>query len=194
VLTTVSDIAGALVHHVVDTLAPVTAAVQPVLMTVSDTVGMLAHDVTGNSAPAVPDAGTGQIAGPADTLLTLATSAAPIEAPVSATSTPANIVTDASSAAAAVHPTTLAADAIALNDAPPPPAHALFAGNQYTDYGVTLSSDNAVAPQHAVSQAESVSPQDTLVPVVADAQKHVPPPPDIVDSTHPIDHLGHAIL
>ena len=40
---------------------------------------------------------------------------------------------------------------IDLNDAPPPPAHALFTGNQYTDYGVTMSNDTAVAPQHAAS-------------------------------------------
>ena len=155
VLTTVSDTVGTLAHDVADTLAPVTTAVQPVLTSVSDTVGTLAHDVAGNNASAVPDTSTGQAAGPADTLLALATSAAPIEAPVSATSTLANVVTDASNAAAVVHPTTLAADAIALNDAPPPPAHALFTGNQYTDYGVTLSTDIAVAPQHAVSQAES---------------------------------------
>jgi hypothetical protein len=83
---------------------------------------------------------------------------------------------------------------IALNDAPTPPAHALFTGSQYTDYGVTLSSDIAIPPQHAVSPADSASAHDTLVPVVADAQKHAPPPPEIVDTTHPIDHLGHAIL
>jgi hypothetical protein len=29
--------------------------------------------------------------------------------------------------------------------------------------------------------------------VVADVQQHAPPPP-IVDTTHPIDHLAHAIL
>jgi hypothetical protein len=193
VLRTVSDTVGTLTHDVAGAVAPVEAVVQPVLTTVSDTVGTLTHDVAGNNASAVPDAGTGQAAGPADTLLALATSDAPIEAPVSATATPANIVTDASSAAAAVHPTILAADAIALNDAPPPPAHALFTGNQYTDYGVTLSSDVAVAPQNGVSPADTVSAHDALVPVVADAQKQVPPP-DIVDTTHPIDHLGHAIL
>jgi hypothetical protein len=100
---------------------------------------------------------------------------------------------DTSNAAATVHPTTTAGDVIALNDAPTPPANALFTGGQYTNYGVALSSDTAVAPQHAMSPADTTSAHDTLVPVVADAQKQAPPP-DIVDTTHPIDHLGHAIL
>jgi hypothetical protein len=145
--------------------------------------------------PAVADTGAGQAAGPADTLLALATATdAPIELPGSATAAPANVATGASNAAATVHPTAIAGDVIALNDAPAPPAHALFTGSQYTDYGVTLSSDIAVPPQHAVSPADTTSAHDTLVPVVADAQKHAPPPPDIVDTTHSIDHLGHAML
>jgi hypothetical protein len=142
----------------------------------------------------MPDTSSGtQTAEPADTLLALATA---IDEPIegSATTAPANVATDVSNAATAVGPTAIVGDVIALNDAPPPPANALFTGNQYTDYGVTLSSDIAVPPQHAVSPADTTSAHDTLVPVVADAQKHAPPPPDIVDTTHPIDHLGHAIL
>ena len=74
VLTTVSDTVGTLTHDVAGAVAPVEAVVQPVLTIVSDTVGTLTHDVAGNNASAVPDAGTGQAAGPADTLLALATS------------------------------------------------------------------------------------------------------------------------
>ena len=107
--------------------------------------------------------------------------------PESATAAPAN-VTDVSNAVAAVDPTAIAGDVIALNDAPPPSDNALFTGTQYTDYGVTLSSDIAVPQQHAVSPADTASPQDALV--VADVQQHAAPPPDIVDTTHPIDHLG----
>ncbi|HEV7544587.1 MAG TPA: hypothetical protein VGO42_08530, partial [Reyranella sp.] len=151
------------------------------------------NPVTDLLQPAVPDTSTGQAPGPADTLLALATATnAPIEVPGSATAAPANVATDVSNAAAAVDPTAIAGDVIALNDAPPPPANALFTGTQYTDYGVTLSSDIAVSPQHAASPADAASAQDTLVPVVADVQQHAPPPPDIVDTTHPTDH--HAIL
>jgi hypothetical protein len=229
----VGDTVGTLTHDVAGTLAPVEAAVPPVLTHVTDTVSAPTHDglhpATGNVAadalasaapvvnitepvlasagvshsnpttdllhPAVADTGAGQAAGPADTLLALATATdAPIELPGSATAAPANVATGASNAAATVHPTAIAGDVIALNDAPAPPAHALFTGSQYTDYGVTLSSDIAVPPQHAVSPADTTSAHDTLVPVVADAQKHAPPPPDIVDTTHSIDHLGHAML
>jgi hypothetical protein len=144
---------------------------------------------------AVPDVSTGQAPGPADTLLALATATdAPIEVPGSTTAAPANVVTDVSNAAAAVHPTAIAGDVIALNGAPPPPANALFIGSQYTDYGIKLSSDVAVSPQQAVSPADAASAHDTSVPVVADVQQHAPPPPDIVDTIHPIDHLGLAIL
>jgi hypothetical protein len=227
-------IVSSLTHDVAGTLAPVEAAVQPVLAAVTDTVGSLSHDVShladasnvvsdglasaapvldttepvlasagaSHSSPAtdllhsaVPDISTGQAVGPADTLLALATSTdAPIEVPGSATAAPAHVVMGTSNAAATVHPIPIASDVIALNDAPTPPAHALFAGSQYTHYGVTLSSDIGVPPQHAVSPVDTASAHDTLVPVVADAQKHAPPPPDIVDTTHPIDHLGHAIL
>jgi hypothetical protein len=246
VLTTVTDTVGTLSHDVAGTIAPVEAAVQPVLATVADTVGTLSHDVagtiapveaavqpvlttvtdTGNvvshaaanatpvvdttepvltsaeashgnpatdlSQPGVPDVSTGQAPGPADTLLALATATdAPIEVPGSTTAA----VTDVSHAAAAVHPIAIAGDVIALNDAPSAPANALFTGSQYTDYGIKLSSDVAVAPQQAVSPADAASAHDTLVPAVADVQKHAPAPtPDIVDTTHPIDHLGHGMI
>ncbi|HMC67645.1 MAG TPA: hypothetical protein VKJ07_00690, partial [Mycobacteriales bacterium] len=72
---------------------------------------------------------------------------------------------------AAVDPTATAGDVIALKDAPPPPANALFTGTHYTDYGVTLSSDIAVPPQHAVSPADAASAHDASVSVVADVQK-----------------------
>jgi hypothetical protein len=172
--------------------APVVDTTEPAL---PSAVVSLSNPATDLLQPGVPGSSTGQAAGPADTLLALATATdAPIEVPGSATAAPANVVTGTSNAAAAVHPTAIAGDVIALNDAPTPPAHALFTGSQYTDYGVTLSSDIAIPPQHAVSPADSASAHDTLVPVVADAQKHAPPPPEIVDTTHPIDHLGHAIL
>jgi hypothetical protein len=80
---------------------------------------------------------------------------------------------------------------IALQNAPPPPANALFNGNEYTQYGVTLSSDVAASPQGAASSADAASAQHTSVSAVADVQ-HAPPPPDIVDPAHTTDH--HAIL
>jgi hypothetical protein len=173
-------------------VAPVVDTTEPVLASAGVSHSNLTTDLL---HPAVADTSAGQAAGPADTLLALATATdAPIELPGAATAAPANVVAGASNAAATVHPTAIAGDVIALNDAPAPPAHALFTGTQYTDYGVTLSSDIAVPPQHAVSPADTTSAHDTLVPVVADAQKHAPPPPDIVDTTHPIDHLGHAML
>jgi hypothetical protein len=152
------------------------------------------NTVTDLLQPAVPDTSTGQAPGPADTLLALATATnAPIEVPGSVTAAPAKVVTDVSNAAGAVHPTAIAGDVIALNDAPSPPANTLFTGTQYTDYGVTLTSDVAVSPQHAVSPADAASAHDTSVPVVADVQQHAPPPPpDIVDTTHSTDH--HTIL
>jgi hypothetical protein len=217
VLATVADTVGTLSHDVAGTIAPVEAAVQPVLTTVTDTGNVVSHaaanatpvvDTTepvltsaeashGNPAtdlsqPGVPDVSTGQAPGPADTLLALATATdAPIEVPGSTTAA----VTDVSHAAAAVHPIAIAGDVIALNDAPSAPANALFTGSQYTDYGIKLSSDVAVAPQQAVSPADAASAHDTLVPAVADVQKHAPAPtPDIVDTTHPIDHLGHGMI
>jgi hypothetical protein len=168
--------------------APVVDTIEPVLASAAVSHSTPATDLL---QPAVSDTSTGQAPGPAETLLALATATnAPIEVPGSATAAPANVATDVSNAAAAVHPTAITGDVIALNDAPPPPANALFTGNQYTDYGVTLSSDIAVSPQHAASPVDPASAQDTLVPVVADVQQHAPPP----DTIHPIDHLGHAIL
>ena len=145
----------------------------------------------------MPDTGSGssQASEPADTLLALATATdAPIEVPESATAAPANVATDVSNDAAAVDPAPVAGDVIALNDAPSPPANALFTGNQYTDYGITLSSDIAVPPQDAAPPADAASAHDTSVLAVADVQKQAPPPPDIVDTNNPVDHLGNAIL
>jgi len=161
--------------------APVVDTSEPVLS--------LSKPATDVLQPGVPDTSTGQAPESADTLLALANATdAPIEVPGSATAAPANVATDVSNAAAAVDPTAIAGDVIALKDAPPPPENALFTGNQYTDYGVTLSSDIAVSPQHAASPADTASTQDTLVPVAGDAEQHAPPPPDVVDTTHPIDH------
>jgi hypothetical protein len=188
-----SDMAGTIAHGNVtsDTLpnaGPVVDTSEPVLASAGASLSDPGTDLLHS---AVPDVSTGQAPGPADTLLALATATdAPIEVPGSTTAAPANVVTDVSNAAAAVHPTAIAGDVIALNDAPPPPANALFTGSQYTDYGIKLSSDVAVSPQQAVSPADAASAHDTSVPVIADLQQHAPPPPEIVDTTHPIDHLG----
>ena len=175
----------------IDTLAnaaPVVDTTEPVLASAGVSLSNPATDLL---QPAMPDTSTGQAPGSADTLLALATATdAPIEVSGSATAAAANVVTDGSNATATVEPTAIEGDVIALNDAQLPPANALFTGTQYTDYGVTLSSDIAVPPQHAMSPADAASAQDTLVPVVADVQQHAPSPPDIVDTTHPIDHLG----
>src|SRR2546430_1966765 len=180
---------GNAASHAPANAAPVVDTTEPMLASAG-----VSHSnpVTDLLQPAVPDTSTGQAPGPSDTLLALATATnAPLEVPGSATAAPA--VTDVSNVAGAVHPTAIAGDVIALNDAPSPPANALFTGTQYTDYGVTLSSDVAVSPQHAVSPAGAASAHDTSVPVVADVQQHAPPPPaDIVDTTHSTDH--HAIL
>jgi hypothetical protein len=167
--------------------APVVDTTGPVLASAGVSLSNPATDLL---QPAMPDTTTGQAPGSADTLLALATATdAPIAVSGSATAA-ANVVTDVSNAPATVEPTAIAGDVIALNDAQLPPANALFTGTQYTDYGVTLSSDIAVPPQHAMSPADAASAQDTLVPVVADVQQHASSPPDIVDTTHPIDHLG----
>jgi hypothetical protein len=184
--------AGNVAAEALTSAAPLVDTTEPVLASAgvshSNPTTDLLHPAVADTS-AVPDAG------PADTLLALATATdATIEVPGSATAAPANAVTNGSNAAAAVHPSAIPGDVIALNDASPPPAPDLFAGSQYTHYGVTLSSDIGVPLQQAVSPADSASAHDTLVPVVADAQKHAPPPPDIVDTTHPIDHLGHGIL
>jgi len=204
-LTTVTDTASSLtkdashpadagngVSNALASAAPVVDTTEPVLASVGVSHSNPATDPLHS---AVPDISTGQAAGPADTLLALATSSdAPIEVPGSATAAPANVGTGTSNAAATVDPTAIVGDVIALNEAPAPPAHALFTGSQYTDYGITLSSDIAVPAQHAVSPTDTASAHEILVPVVADVQKNAPPPPDIVDTTHSIDHLGHAML
>ena len=167
--------------------------------------GNVAGDALASAAPAVHTTEpvtttaaalsnlTSDVSHPADALLALATATdAPIEAPGPATAGPANVATGVSHAAASVDQTTTAGDVIALNDAPPPQANALFTGTQYTQYGVTLSSDVAVPAQHAASPTDAISAHDTSVPVVADVEQHAPPSPDIMDTTHPIDH--HAIL
>jgi hypothetical protein len=185
---------GNLASDALPSAAPIVDTTEPVLARAGESLSNPGTDLL---QPAVPNISTGQAPGPADTLLALATAThAPIEVPGSATATLANnSVTDVSNAAAAVHPIAIAGDVIALHDAPLPPANALFTGTQYTDYGVTLNSDIAVTPQHAGSPADAASAHDTSsVPVVADVQQHALPPPDIVDTTHPTDHLGHAIL
>jgi hypothetical protein len=199
VVATLGDTVDTLTKGVTGTLAPVGAATQPVVATLGDTADTLTKDVA-HAAPVVgaSESVTTTVAAQgdpssdmshqADTLLALATATeAPIQVPESATAVPANT-------AAPIHPTDISGDVIALNDAPPPPANTLFAGTQYTQYGITLSSDVAASPQHAVSAADTTSAQHTSAPAVADVQQHAPAPPDVVDSTHLTDHLAHAIL
>jgi hypothetical protein len=180
VLATVTDSVGSLSNDVTGAIAPV-EAVQPEITTVTDSVGTLSHDEAGASAPVE----TGQ-----PVRATVTDSASTLSNDEADTSAPANAVTDVSNAAAADDSTAIAGDVIALNDEPPPQENALFNGTQYTDYGVTLSSDIAIPPQHAVSPDDAASAQDTLVPVVADIQQQAPTAPDIVDTTASIDHLG----
>ena len=188
VLATASDAVSTLAHDAVGAIAPVEAAVQPVLSTVTDTVSVPSHDVG-------TDASTGHAPGAADALLALATATdEPIELPASAAVGSPSAVTSGSNAAAVDHPSAITVDVIALNDAPTPPAHALFNGSQYTNYGVALSSDIAAPSQSTAPHSGTELAHDTSVPAVADAQKQTPPPPDIVDTTHSIDHLGHAML
>jgi hypothetical protein len=159
--------------------------------------GTVASDALANAAPdvgatepltttAASASPTSDVSHPADTIIALATATnAPIQVPESATAAPADT-------AAPVHPTAVAGDVIALNDAQPSPADTLFTGTEYTQYGVTLSSHAAASPQHAASSADAASAQDTSAPAVADAPQHTPPPPDIVDPTYSIDQ--HVIL
>ena len=150
-------------------VAPVVDAIEPVL---TPTAAAPSDPTTDVSHSTAPDTSSGsQASEPADTLLALATATdAPIEVPASATDAPANVVTDVSDDAAAIDPAPVAGDVIALNDAPSSPADALFTGNQYTDYGVTLSSDIVVPPQDAASPTDAASAHDTSVPAVADAK------------------------
>jgi len=198
VLATATDSVSTLSHEeshpadVGNVAGDVLASVVPVVDTAEPVLpgaGVLhSNPATDLLQPA--DFSTGQAIGPADTLLALATGTdAPIEVPESAAAGPATVVTTVSNAAAAIQPDAIAGDVIALNDASPPPAHALFTGDHYTDYGVTLTSDVAVPPQHYASAADAASAHDTL-PAAVDAQQYTAPPPDILDTTHPIDHLG----
>jgi hypothetical protein len=163
--------------------APVVDTTEPVLASEGTSLSNNATDVL---QPPAPDTGAGQ----ADALLALATAPeAPIEVAGSATAAPANAATDSSNAPA-VDQTVITADVIALDDAAPPPANALYTGNQYTDYGVTLSSDIVVPPQNVVSGADTASAQDTSAPAVVDVGQPAPPPPEMVDTIHPIEHVG----
>jgi len=141
---------------------------------------------TGDSLPATdlsPEGSTDQAAGPADTLLALATADAPIEVPQAATA-PA-------SDAASAEPIAFEGDVIALDGAEQPPENALFTGTQYTDYGVTLSSNIEIPQQTAAaSSADAASTQDTAVPIAGSDVHQPAPAPDVVDTTTPIDHLG----
>jgi hypothetical protein len=140
----------------------------------------------------VLDTSIGQAPESADILIAPATATdAPTEVAGSATAAPANVATDVSNAPA-VDQTVIAGDVIALDDASPPTANdtnTLFTGTQYTDYGVTLSSDIAVPPQNAVSPTDTASAQDTPAPVVVDVAQPAPPP-DVVETTHPIEDVG----
>jgi hypothetical protein len=195
-LTTVSDAAGTLSHDA--TIEPMTVIgtapsdpasdlSRPANSGAGDTLANAAPVVQTTESPAItavaPSDTASDVSHPADTLLALANATdAPIQLPVSPTTAPAQTGAD-------LH-LTVAGDAIALQDAPPP-ANALFNGNQYTQYGVALSSDGAGSAHDAVSSADAASAQHTSVSAVADVQ-HAPPPPDIADPAHTTDH--HAIL
>jgi hypothetical protein len=220
VSTLTHDVVGT-IAPVEAVVQPVLATASDAVSTVSHDVshsadsGNLAGDALGNSVdisepalsgvaqshsnaatdalqPIVTDVSTGYAPGAADALLALATATdAPIELPAS---TAVGSSSPATSGTNAAHSSTIAGDAIALNDAPTPTADALFSGNQYTNYGVALHGDIAVPSQNAAPAADIESAHDASVLAVADAQKQAVPPPDIVDTTHQIDHLGHAML
>jgi hypothetical protein len=200
----------------VTTAAPFEGATQPFLSTVGNTADTLAQDVT-TAAPleaatqpvdtvtrdayvATPDFGASEslstmfsgeslvdVSHEAETLMALASATeAPVQEP--------SIMAAAADTALPILPIDVAGDVIALNDAPTPPANALFAGTQYTQYGITLSSDDAASAQHALSPATAASAQHFSAPALADVQQHAPLPPDIVDPNHSTDHIAHAIL
>jgi hypothetical protein len=140
--------------------------------------------------PDLEDTSPVQTSGPADTLLALATATdAPIEAPAFATAAQASLEADAPDAATAGDASPITGDVIALNDAPPPSENSLFSGTQYTEYGVTLTSDIVVPQQPIVAPTDTSTAQDALVPVVGDVQQHAPSPTD-TDTIPSIDHLG----
>jgi hypothetical protein len=177
--------ADALPHAAAIDDAPVANAVEPV----PAGLGISASNPQSNLLPLdMGDSGSGHASEPAATLLALATGDAPIEVPAAAVAS-ANTTADTPNAPTAADATAITGDVIALNDAPHAPANALFTGTQYTDYGVTLSSDIVVPQQPAASSVDTTSTHDTLVQVVGDVQQHAPSTPD-VDPTHSIDHLG----
>jgi hypothetical protein len=159
----------------------------------------LLHAAIGDGSTS--DTSTGSASGPADTLLAAATAThAPIVLPESAAANPASVGTDASHASAATDQTATTGDVIALHDTASPPPNALYTGTQYTQYGVTLSSDTTSPSQHAVSAVDTVSAPDNSAPLVADlqhqSQQQASPPP-IVDTSHLStvhSGLGDAIL
>ena len=166
---------GNLANDTLPSVAPVVDTIEPVLAATS-------ADPTNSSLASGPDSSTDQAPGPAETLLTLATADAPIEVPESAT-VPANVT-------AAAEPIAFEGDVIALNGAEQPPDNALFTGTQYTDYGVTLSSNIEIPQQTAVSSADTGSTHDAVVPVAVGDVQQPAPAPDVVDTATPIDHLG----
>jgi hypothetical protein len=128
--------------------------------------GAVASDTLADAAPVV------EASEPAPT-----TTAAAVSDPTSDVSDPVDTGTGASDAVADAAPVDVASgDVIALNDEPPPPENALHTGTEYTDYGVNLSSDSAVAPQGTASSADATSASDTA-----------PAPAEIVDTNQPTD-------
>jgi hypothetical protein len=195
--TTVGDGPDTLTKDVTTHAAPGEAATQPAPTTVGDNADTVTKDV--HAAPnvdasepvsttvAAPGEPSTDVSHPAETLLALATATdAPIQVPEPATTSPANTV-------AQVHPIDVTGDVIDLNDAPAPPANTLFTGTQYTQYGITLSSEATGSAHDPVSSPDATSAQHTSAPAVADVQQHAPPSPDVVDP-HSTDHLAHAIL
>jgi ribosomal protein L12E/L44/L45/RPP1/RPP2 len=162
--------------------APAADAVEPVLATAGVSVGNTSANLL---QPTVEDTNAGQAGAPADTLLALATAT---DAPIT-TAAPASVAADVSNTTTSADTIAITGDVIALNDAPPPSANSLFSGSQYSDYGVTLTSDIVVPQQPTVSPVDTASAHDSLVPVVGDVQQPTPSSTD-VDTTHSIDHLG----
>jgi hypothetical protein len=97
--------------------------------------------------------------------------------PTSDESDPADTVTTVSDTLADVAPVDEAAgDVITLSDEAPPSENVLHTGTEYTDYGVSLSSDIVVPPQDTGSSPEPASAPDTA-----------PPPLEIVDTNQPTE-------
>jgi hypothetical protein len=167
--------------------APVVGTVEPVIASAGVSLSNPSADPL---PPDLEDTSPVPASGPADTLLALATATdAPIEAPAFATAAQASLEADAPDAATAGDASPITGDVIALNDAPPPSENSLFSGTQYTEYGVTLTSDIVVPQQPIVAPTDTATAQDALVPVVGDVQQHAPSPTD-TDTIPSIDHLG----